>query len=92
MHHDAENVNVLTNTSTGRDSALAVPAANGPRLVQVTVCPLTKKLHPVPEPDAKLIPAGSVSLTVIIFVAGPFPTLVTVSVQTPLPRGVGLPA
>src|ERR1700739_2055291 len=59
---------------------LALFPARGPAFVQVTTCALAEQLHPVPVPETKPSPLGSVSLTVIAPVVAVLPTLVTVRV------------
>ena len=48
-------------------------------LVALTTDPRLKKIQPVPEDEAKLRPAGSVSRTVTAPVVGPVPTFRTTS-------------
>ena len=54
---------------------LLAPAASGPAVVQVTAWPTALQLHPVPVPDTYVRPVGSVSVTVIVPVVGPDPTV-----------------
>src|SRR5215471_2779826 len=60
--------------------ALGAFTASGPLFVHVTTCRAAPQVQPVPVPDTKPSPVGSVSLTVITPVVGVLPTLVTVIV------------
>ena len=65
-------------TPTVRVMLLLALIASGPGLVQVTVWPTAEQDHPLPMPETKLKPVGSVSVTVIVPDALAEPTLVTV--------------
>src|SRR2546428_10306498 len=67
-------------TPTVRLKLVLPPADTGPAEKQVTVCPEARKLQPVPEPETKLKPVGSVSVTVMVPVVAPEPTFCRVSV------------
>ena len=56
------------------------PGAIDATWIAVTTCPVTLKLHPLPEPDTNVSPAGKVSLTVVAPVVGALPMLLTVKV------------
>lgn len=62
-----------------------------PAFVHVATWPAPVQLQPAPPPDTKLIPAGSVSVTVVIPVVGP-PAFVTVSMYVPLLPAVNVSA
>src|SRR5205814_360464 len=51
-------------TATVRVMADVAPLARPAAFVQVTAWPTALQLHPVPVPDTKVSPAGSVSVTV----------------------------
>jgi len=55
-------------TSVG---AQTVAAASGSERVQLTVCPETEQVHPVPAAPVGLMPSGKVSLMVTSPVVGP---------------------
>lgn len=61
-----------------------LPFARSPGFEQVTFCPIAEQLQPVPVPETKLKPVGSVSVTAIGPEAVEGPLLVTVMVYTPL--------
>src|SRR5213593_3574602 len=66
-------------TFTDRSNLRLSPTAIGPLWLAVTVPPAEAKLQPAPEPETKLRPVGSGSVTVMIPVVGVVPTLVTTS-------------
>ena len=60
------------------------PAAITVLLVQLIDCPDPLHVHPVPVAEAYVIPAGSVSVTVIVPLVAPVPVLLTVTVYVPV--------
>ncbi len=67
-------------TETTRSKLVLAAAARLPGNVAVTTCPTAPTVQPVPLPDTKLRPAGSVSVTKTVSTVAASPTLVTVIV------------
>ena len=67
-------------------------AAMEPGKIAVTTWPMELKLHPAPEPETNVIPAGSVSRTVVIPLVAAAPPLFTAIVHAPFVPAVKLPA
>jgi hypothetical protein len=65
--------------------ANAPEAATAAVLVQVMTCPAALHVQPVPVADAYVIPAGSVSVTVVVPKVVALPVLVTAIVYVPAP-------
>jgi hypothetical protein len=79
-------------TATVKVMFPAAPAAAiGPGLVQVTTCTIAAHVQFVPVPETNVVPAGSVSVTVIVPVVAAAPVLPTAIVKTPFCPSVKFP-
>ena len=78
---DAATVAVLVTLGTAPAATVTVsvmallpPAPMEPELVHVTACPPAEQLHPLPAPETKPRPVGSVSVTVVVPLVAADPT------------------
>ena len=79
-----------TETTSGIVAA-ELPALIGPGFVHVTACPEALQFHPVALPDTNVNAEARVSVTVIVPVVGPDPTLLTAMLNVPVVPPVKLP-